>query len=88
MASNPSPESTKPYGANLDPRLAEQFATLDDLYGPSIWESAAHVPVPDSAWEFHLRRSLNDAAYSSLDYVPYCSTMPVQKKCDQPKFMW
>lgn len=30
----------------------------------------------------------NDAAYNGLDYVPYCSTMPVQPKCNDPKFVW
>jgi hypothetical protein len=34
------------------------------------------------------RRSLNDAAYQGLEYVPYCSTMPVPKACEQPRFMW
>jgi hypothetical protein len=34
------------------------------------------------------RRSLNDAAYQGLEYVPYCSTMPVPKACVQPRFMW
>lgn len=48
----------------------------------------AHVPVPDDAWEYQIRKSLNDAAYNGLQYVPYCSTMPVQEKCDDPKFMW
>ena len=35
-----------------------------------------------------MRKSLNDAAYKGLDYVPYCSTMPVQAACDAPKFAW
>ncbi len=35
-----------------------------------------------------MRKSLNDAAFQSLDYVPYCSTMPVQKRCTDPKFAW
>lgn len=48
----------------------------------------AHNPVPDDAWEYQIRKSLNDAAYNGLQYVPYCSTMPVQVKCDEPKFMW
>lgn len=48
----------------------------------------AHVPIPEDAWEYQIRKSLNDAAYNGLQYVPYCSTMPVQNKCDDPKFMW
>ena len=48
----------------------------------------AHNPVPEDAWEYQIRKSLNDAAYNGLQYVPYCSTMPVQEKCDNPKFMW
>lgn len=48
----------------------------------------AHNPIPDDAWEYQIRKSLNDAAYNGLQYVPYCSTMPVQEKCDDAKFMW
>lgn len=47
-----------------------------------------HHDVPADAWEYHMRRSLNDAAYRSLDYVPYCSTMPVQPNAPSAKFMW
>lgn len=46
------------------------------------------MKVPDDAWEYHIRRTLNDAAYNSLEYVPYSSTMPVQPKNDGPKFIW
>lgn len=48
----------------------------------------AHVKIPEDAWEYQIRKSLNDAAYNGLDYVPYCSTMPVQPKCDEAKFIW
>lgn len=48
----------------------------------------AHVKIPDDAWEYQIRKTLNDAAYNGLDYVPYCSTMPVQPKCDDAKFIW
>jgi hypothetical protein len=48
----------------------------------------AHNKIPDDAWEYQIRKSLNDAAYNGLDYVPYCSTMPVQENCEDPKFMW
>ncbi len=44
--------------------------------------------MPDDAWEYHTRKVLNDAAYKGLDYVPYSSTMPVQPKTDEPKFIW
>jgi len=47
-----------------------------------------HNKIPDDAWEYQIRKALNDAAYNGLDYVPYCSTMPVQEKCDNPQFMW
>lgn len=56
--------------------------------------SASHAPqahnkIPDDAWEYQIRKSLNDAAYNGLDYVPYCSTMPVQDNAeDGVKFMW
>eukprot|EP00890_Picochlorum_soloecismus_P006085 jgi/Picsp_1/6478/NSC_03824-R1_predicted protein [Ostreococcus lucimarinus CCE9901] len=66
---------------------------MSDLVGdyqekPDIWESAVHNKIPDDAWEYQIRKALNDAAYNGLDYVPYCSTMPVQEKCDNPQFMW
>ncbi|KAG2442642.1 hypothetical protein HXX76_002726 [Chlamydomonas incerta] len=61
---------------------------LEEVFGPSIWESAAHAKIPKNAWEYHIRRQLNDAAYNHLEYVPYCSTMPVQPRCEEPKFMW
>lgn len=48
----------------------------------------AHNKVPEDAWEYHTRKALKDAAYKGLDYVPYCSTMPVQPQTDEPKFMW
>jgi hypothetical protein len=49
-----------------------------------------HAKVPDDAWEYQIRKSLNDAAYNGLDYVPYCSTMPIPSKTDEKdvKFMW
>ncbi|GIL42781.1 hypothetical protein Vafri_165 [Volvox africanus] len=61
---------------------------LEEVYGPSIWESAAHAKIPSTAWEYHIRKQLNDAAYNHLEYVPYCSTMPVPQRCEEPKFMW
>lgn len=48
----------------------------------------AHNKIPDDAWEYQIRKALNDAAYNGLDYVPYCSTMPVQEVCEDPKFIW
>lgn len=48
----------------------------------------AHAKIPDDAWEYKIRKENNDAAYNGLDYVPYCSTMPVQQKTENPKFMW
>ena len=46
------------------------------------------MSIPNDAWEYHIRKSLNDAAYQSLEYAPYCSTMPVAKTCTEPRFMW
>ena len=48
----------------------------------------AHAKVPEDAWEYQIRKALNDAAYNGLDYVPYCSTMPVQQHDDNPKWVW
>lgn len=48
----------------------------------------AHARIPDDAWEYQVRKALNDAAYNGLDYVPYCSTMPVQPRDDNPKWLW
>lgn len=50
--------------------------------------SQAHNKVPDDAWEYQTRKSLNDAAYKGLDYVPYSSRMPVRRETDETKFMW
>lgn len=58
------------------------------MYHRRIANLQAHVPIPEDAWEYQIRKSLNDAAYNGLQYVPYCSTMPVPEKCDEPKFMW
>ena len=44
--------------------------------------------MPEDAWEYQIRKALNDAAYNGLYYVPYSSTMPVQPKDDSPKWMW
>ncbi|KAK2078184.1 hypothetical protein QBZ16_004052 [Prototheca wickerhamii] len=57
---------------------------MSDYPYSDIWSSA----IPEDAWEYQIRKSLNDAAYNGLDYVPYCSTMPVQPKCDEAKFIW
>ncbi|KAI7835725.1 hypothetical protein COHA_010379 [Chlorella ohadii] len=59
-----------------------------DQEAPTIWTAAAHARIPDDAWEYQIRKSLNDAAYNGLDYVPYCSTMPVQPRDDNPKWLW
>ncbi|BDA47391.1 hypothetical protein COCOBI_10-2390 [Coccomyxa sp. Obi] len=61
---------------------------LDDTEQPDIWTSAAHAKIPSDAWEYHIRKALNDAAYNGLEYVPYCSTMPVQEQTANPQFMW
>ncbi len=48
----------------------------------------ARAPIPDDAWEYQVRKSLNDAAYNGLDYVADCPYMPVDKECEAPRFMW
>jgi hypothetical protein len=48
----------------------------------------SHVKIPEDAWEYQIRKSLNDAAYNGLDFVPYSSTMPVQPRDDNPKWIW
>lgn len=48
----------------------------------------AHAPIPDDAWEYQVRKSLNDAAYKGLEYVPYCTTMPVKANSEHVAFMW
>jgi hypothetical protein len=47
-----------------------------------------HATIPDDAWEYHIRKSLNDAAYKGLDYVPYNTTMPLTPQSDNVKFIW
>ena len=47
-----------------------------------------HAKIPGDAWEYQIRKSLNDAAYNGLDYVPYCSLMPIPKETDDARFMW
>ncbi|KAI3426098.1 hypothetical protein D9Q98_008066 [Chlorella vulgaris] len=53
-----------------------------------LWSAASHVKIPEDAWEYQIRKSLNDAAYNGLDFVPYSSTMPVQPRDDNPKWIW
>ena len=48
----------------------------------------AHAPIPDDAWEYQIRKALNDAAYNGLEYVPYCTTMPIQPNSENVAFMW
>ena len=57
------------------------------IHMPSPWEQA-HVPIPDDAWEYQIRKALNDAAYQGLEYVPYCTTMPVKPNSEDVAFMW
>ena len=51
----------------------------------SCW-CALTPPIPPT--HCNHRQALNDAAYNGLDYVPYCSTMPVQQHDDNPKWIW
>eukprot|EP00879_Flechtneria_rotunda_P033213 GHRR01036760.1.p1 GENE.GHRR01036760.1~~GHRR01036760.1.p1 ORF type:complete len:117 (-),score=0.52 GHRR01036760.1:29-379(-) len=63
---------------------------LRDPTGPSVWQAAEHAKgvVPTDAWEYQMRKALNDAAYNNLDYVPYSPKMPVPAKEDKPAWMW
>lgn len=45
--------------------------------------------LPDDAWEAHMRKALNDAAWQNLAYVPYCPHAPCcRPKCEQPSYAW
>jgi hypothetical protein len=71
--------------------LRSNFKAKETLYHKYLllkYCMQAANKIPDDAWEYQIRKALNDAAYNGLDYVPYCSTMPVQESCDEPKFMW
>ena len=68
-------------------------------WSSGLWWFADHPPihsnktkasakVPDDAWEYQIRKALNDAAYNGLDCVPYSSLMPVPQKDDNAKWMW
>ena len=48
----------------------------------------SQAKVPEDAWEYHIRKALNDAAYNGLEYVPYSSLMPVPPKDDNPHWIW
>jgi hypothetical protein len=48
----------------------------------------AHATIPDDAWEYHIRKSLKDAAYKGLDYVPYNTTMPLTPQSENVRFIW
>lgn len=61
--------------------------TMTDVTEPAHG-TQARAPIPDDAWEYQVRKSLNDAAYNGLDYVAYCPYMPVDKECEAPRFMW
>merc|ERR1712113_1120355 len=61
--------------------------------GPSMWEVAAHHEIPETHWEYHMRKhggpeGNGDAAYRNLAYVPVSKTMPVSGERDCCDFMW
>jgi hypothetical protein len=69
----------------------QQQLGLEDPCGPSVWEAAAarKGDIPAEAWEYQMRKALNDAAYSNLAYEPYCPHMPTHHKdCPHPVFTW
>ena len=55
------------------------------LSAPQAQHAAA---VPEDAHEYHARKALNDAAFRSLRYVPFCSTMPVTRDPSAVRWMW
>ncbi len=61
-----------------------------NLCEPSSWDPSVQVnaKIPSDAWEYHIRKSRNDAAYNGLEYVAYCSAMPVQREAETPQFLW
>ena len=62
--------------------------TVPRSHAAAVAACQAHVPIPDDAWEYQIRKSLNDAAYQGLEYVPYCTTMPVKANSEDVAFMW
>lgn len=46
------------------------------------------APVPDDAWEYRIRESLKDAAFTGLMYRPYVSTMPTPPEVDAGDAKW
>lgn len=65
---------------------------LEDPAGPSVWEAAAQHKdnIPQTEWEYAMRKSLRDAAFTNLAYEPACSHMPTcaAGKCSAPRFVW
>lgn len=65
---------------------------MEALYGsiaPSVWASAAGCEIKAGEHhEYEIRKANNDSAYNNLKYVPYCSTIPVQKVCEKAEFVW
>lgn len=64
---------------------------LEDPAGPSVWEAAAQHKgsIPDTEWEYQVRKNLRDAAFTTLDYVPACTHVPVcAAGCTAPRYVW
>lgn len=69
----------------------QQELGLQDPCRPSVWEAAAarKGDIPAEAWEYQMRKALNDAAFNNLAYEPYCPHMPTHHKdCPHPVFAW
>jgi hypothetical protein len=69
----------------------QQELGLQDPCGPTVWEAAAahKGDIPAEAWEYQMRKALNDAAFNNLAYEPYCPHMPTHHKdCPHPVFAW
>lgn len=55
---------------------------------PRAAGSQESTPVPDDAWEYRIRESLKDAAFTGLKYRPYVSTMPTPPEVDAGDAKW
>eukprot|EP00239_Pterosperma_sp_CCMP1384_P006467 CAMPEP_0197854560 /NCGR_PEP_ID=MMETSP1438-20131217/24900_1 /TAXON_ID=1461541 /ORGANISM="Pterosperma sp., Strain CCMP1384" /LENGTH=74 /DNA_ID=CAMNT_0043469337 /DNA_START=43 /DNA_END=267 /DNA_ORIENTATION=+ len=61
--------------------------------GPNMWEVASHHEIPDTQWEYQIRKhggkdGNGDPAYKGLAYVPVSLTMPVSGERDCVDFVW
>lgn len=93
--------STSPASPAAHTSMSQNLPTVDstsqqlklhDPAGPSVWEAAVQYQdnIPASEWEYMMRKNLRDAAFTTLNYLPACTHMPVcaAGKCSAPTFVW